>query len=111
MRVFKIPAVSVFTNYLTPSGAPVSFYKGYCTSDDPATCEFILTLKDAEEVKGMKLDDVPKPPVRSRGRTWATAGPSPTVITPTEVLQRAVANSKATPQAAQSTSVPTPVTK
>lgn len=101
-KVYTLSNLPEFVSYLTPTGTIVPFYKGYTRTSSAEVINFLEEL-GAEEVKNPK--DIPEPPSRSRGRSWASAAKGPeTVVTPTEILQKAIASSKATPQAAESNS-------
>ena len=105
VRIFQ-GEFSTFANFISPAGKVVGFYKGVTTSNDPEVCDYVLTLDTVKEVTDVKGFVVPTPPTRTRSRNWASAGPAsdPVSISHLELLQRAVASSDATPQAAESTS-------
>ena len=110
-RVFFMANSPEYTNFLSPTGVPVSFYQGYFQTTVPALAEFASSLEGVEELEGDDIPEtVPTIPTRSRSRTWAAAAHfgDPTKVSPVELLQRAVASSESTPQAAESNSVPTP---
>lgn len=99
-----------FQQYLTNSGKVVSFYRGYCMTDDPEIidyCTQLARLKQVQEVTGKVLEsDVPVAPKRERNRNWASAqGSKPHVFSPADLLQRVVvANTSNSVPAMQSTS-------
>lgn len=96
-----------FANFISPKGKTVSFYRGFCETTDPETIEYCETIPGVTDITG-KVKEVPKAPVRQRNRNWAssnTPGAEPHMVNALELLQRAVASSANTPQAAQSTSV------
>ena len=110
-RVFFMASSPEYTNFLSPTGVPVSFYRGYFQTAVPALAEFASSLEGVEELEGDDIPEtVPTIPTRSRSRTWAAAAHfgDPTKVSPVELLQRAVASSESTPQAVESNSVPTP---
>jgi hypothetical protein len=79
------PAIS----YLTPTGKPVFFYQGYHVTEDKEVIDFCATLGNVQDVTDqVNLDSVPRPEARSRQRSWASA--ERTMITPGELLSRAV---------------------
>lgn len=101
-KVFYKDNMQEFISYITEAGTIVPFYKGYTRTNSEEVIAFLAGI-GAKEVKDPK--DIPEPPTRSRNRSWAAAAKGPeTVITPTEILQKAIASSKATPQAAESNS-------
>lgn len=96
----------IAVSYLTNSGKVVHFYEGYCVTDDSEVAEYCEKLKEVREVTGeVKLEDVPRPPMRSRMRNWAGTAEK-TVMTPGELLARAVRvqSTAELPQAAASNS-------
>lgn len=98
-----------YANFITPKGEAVAFYKGYTSTQDAEVAKFISTIKGVEEVKVTPDLKLPTPPERKRSRNWAASSnpkefQAQTRISHMELLQRAVANSSHTPQAADSTS-------
>ncbi len=91
-------------SFMTEKGAPIYFYQGFHVTDDEEIAEYCAKLKNVKEVTDkVKLEDIPKAPIRSRSSNWASA--AKTEITPMELLQRiAVVSSKGLPQAAESNS-------
>lgn len=86
------PSISL----MTPTGLPVYFYMGYHVTADQEIIDFLKTQKNIANVTGkVKLADVPTPPARKQGNTWH-ANSEPTSISPTELLQRAVAANTST---------------
>lgn len=106
VRTFK-GDFAEFVSFLSEKGEQVTFYRGYVQSNDPALCEFILTIPTVKEVTNEKNLVVPVFPERRRSRNRATPSDvyeSNTSISHLELLQRAVASTAQTPQAAESTS-------
>lgn len=106
VRTFK-GDFAEFVSFLSEKGEQVTFYRGYVQSNDPALCEFILTIPTVKEVTNEKNLVVPVFPERRRSRNRATPSDvyeSNTSISHLELLQRAVASTSQTPQAAESTS-------
>lgn len=106
VRTFK-GDLAEFVSFLSEKGEQVTFYRGYVQSDNPALCEFILTIPTVKEVTNEKDLVVPVFPERRRSRNRATPSDvyeSNTSISHLELLQRAVASTSQTPQAAESTS-------
>lgn len=95
-----------YANFLTPAGELVVFYKGYTSTEDDAVANFVRTLPKVKEVIVTKDLKVPAPPERKRNQSWQSVNfkENPTTVSHIDLLQRAVANSKATPQAAESSS-------
>lgn len=96
-----------YQQYLTNSGKVVSFYKGYCVTEDPETAEYCAKLPQVKELTGKaNLEDIPVAPKRQRNRNWASAqSAQPHVFSPADLLQRVVvANTSNSVPAAQSTS-------
>lgn len=91
---------------MTPAGTPIYFYAGFHVTKDPEVIDFLTREKNIKEITGkIKLSDVPTPPVRTRSRNWAAAskfGSDPTVFSPIDLLQRAVAGSNTMTTAAES---------
>lgn len=91
---------------MTPQGTPIYFYAGFHVTKDPEVIDFLSREKNIKEITGkIKLSDVPTPPVRTRSRNWAAAskfGGDPTVFSPIDLLQRAVAGSNTMTTAAES---------
>lgn len=106
VRTFK-GDLAEFVSFLSEKGEQVTFYRGYAQSDNPALCEFILTIPTVKEVTNEKDLVVPVFPERRRSRNRAAPSDvyeSNTSISHLELLQRAVASTSQTPQAAESTS-------
>lgn len=91
---------------MTPQGTPVYFYAGFHVTKDPEVIDFLSREKNIKDVTGkIKLSDIPKAPVRTRSRNWHAAskfGGDPSVFSPAELLQRAVAGSNTLTTAAHS---------
>lgn len=103
-RLFK-GDFGTFESFLTPQGKQVSFYRGCLLTEDKEIAEFAASLPSVEEVPYKEGMEVPTPPQRQRNTNWASAaGSDPTQVSVAELLQRAVASSASTPQAAESTS-------
>lgn len=97
---------SEYANFITPSGKIVSFYRGFHETSDPDVIAYCSTIPGVTDVTG-KVKDIPKTPVRQRTHNWASSNSpqvDPSVVNAFELLQRAVASTANTPQAAQSTS-------
>lgn len=97
-----------FQQYLTATGKVVQFYKGYCKTTDEEIIAYCRTLKNVQDLTGKaNPEDIPVMPKRERNRNWASAqGAQPHMITPAELLGRAVrvANTSNSVPAMQSTS-------
>ena len=92
---------------MTEKGIPVPFYQGFHVTSDPDVIAFCEAQKDIKDVTGkIDIDKVPEAPTRSRNRNWASASKfgDPTVFSPADLLQRAVASSNTLTTAARSDS-------
>ena len=92
---------------MTPAGTPIYFYAGFHVTKDPEVIDFLSREKNIQEVTNkVKLSEVPAAPVRTRSRNWAAAaskfGGDPSVFSPIDLLQRAVAGSNTMTTAADS---------
>lgn len=92
---------------MTPAGTPIYFYAGFHVTKDPEVIDFLSREKNIQEVTSkVKLSEVPAAPVRTRSRNWAAAaskfGGDPSVFSPIDLLQRAVAGSNTMTTAADS---------
>lgn len=94
-----------FHTFLTAKGKPVSFYRGFCKTDDPEVIEYCESIKDVTEVTG-KVKEIPTPPVRQRNRNWASNRPheDPSMVNPLDLLKAAIQSSAQVVQAAESNS-------
>lgn len=89
-RVF-FGELPIAISFMTPTGKPVHFYKGYHVTSDKEVIAFCEELEQVQDVTSkVKVADVPVPEARSRARSWASA--SRTEITPAELLQRVVSS-------------------
>lgn len=110
IRTFRYAGGPEYVNFMSPRGDVISFYRGYASVTDPQAADYLLENDNVTEVTGEKDLVIPVPPERSRSRNWASASGSDTPDTSVshlELLQRAVASSAHTPQAAESTSTQT----
>lgn len=84
-----------YENHMTPQGVVVVFYQGYAQSDEPEVCEYLSKLKGVKEVTGEKNLNVPTPPDRATQSNISVGSLSTSelIVTPGELLQRAVAAS------------------
>lgn len=92
---------------MTTAGTPIYFYAGFHVTKDPEVIDFLSREKNIQEVTSkVKLSEVPSAPVRTRSRNWAAAaskfGGDPSVFSPIDLLQRAVAGSNTMTTAADS---------
>ena len=92
---------------MTPAGTPIYFYAGFHVTKDTEVIDFLSREKNIQEVTSkVKLSEVPAAPVRTRSRNWAAAaskfGGDPSVFSPIDLLQRAVAGSNTMTTAADS---------
>lgn len=96
---------SGYVSFLTPLGKPYFFFEGYLATSDQEVVDAALKIPGVARTNETRF---PRPPDRSRGRkqqaSWS-AFENPTVISPQELMQRAVAGSNTVPQSAESTSV------
>jgi hypothetical protein len=79
------PAVT----YLTSTAKPAFFYNGYLVTSDKeviAMCNELQGIKDV--TAEVDISKVPRPGLRTRTREWASS--ASTVMTPGELLARAV---------------------
>lgn len=91
MRTFQKDSYE-YENHMTPQGVVVSFYQGYAQSDDEDVCAYLSKLKGVKEVTDPKVA-VPQIPDRTQSFNVSTGSLNSTdsVLTPNELLQRAVA--------------------
>lgn len=95
----------VFESFLSPTGVPVTFYKGFAVVEDPELIQFVKTLKAVKDVTDtVKRSELPVPPKRERSRNWASRVGDPTVFNPLDLLNRAVLSSAGMTQAQASNS-------
>lgn len=95
----------VFESFLSPTGVPVTFYKGFAVVEDPELIQFVKTLKAVKDVTDtVKRSELPVPPKRERSRNWASRVGDPTVFNPLDLLNRAVLSSAGVTQAQASNS-------
>lgn len=104
VRIFQSEDTREYSNRITPQGEIISFYQGYYKTSNAQIADWLVGESEITEITGkIKESEVPVAPSRRpvRGPQFV----SPTLITPQEILQRAVASSANTPQAAESNSV------
>lgn len=102
VRVFH-GEFGTYQNYLTPKGKIIKFYQGFCKTSDKEVIEYCSELEHVTDVTdSVDIDKVPEAPLRKRNGGWQSNNAEATVISPTELLQRAVANSAQVPHAVQS---------
>lgn len=93
-----------YVSFLTPLGKQYYFYEGYLATTDQEIVEAALKIPGVARTNETNF---PRPPDRSRGikknASWS-AFQNPSVISPQELMQRAVAGSNTVTQAAESTS-------
>lgn len=94
-----------WANFVTPAGTQVTFYRGYCTTNNLDAIQYLANLDGVVEVTDIEGLKVPQPPVRQRSRNLVGRDlEEATTFSPMELLQRAVASSANTPQASASNS-------
>ena len=100
-RAFRGPFHG-YASFLTAKGNPFTFYQGYLVTDDAEVIAEAAAIKGVQEVE--YSDNVPTPPERTRGRARNVPIHEATVISPLELLTRAVGNTTHVPQSAESSS-------
>lgn len=104
LKIYYLPNAQPFVNMITTSGTVITFYKGYLKTTDTGVQSYLATLQNVEDVTAKKPTPVvEEPPQRTRTRGTTKSNISP-LMTPAELLQRAVTSSAQTPQAAASNS-------
>lgn len=103
-KIYQLENAQQFVNMLTPAGEPFVFYKGLLKTSDPELQAHLATIKNVKDVTAAKppvvVEEVPQ---RNRTRGLQKMGMTP-LMTPAELLQRAITSSAQTPQAAASNS-------